>query len=98
VCHGGSGTVLAAYSQGLPAVIVPQGTDQFRNAPFYAQSGAAIILQPNEFGPEALRGALEQILTTTGYREAAERLRASISEMPPAECYVKPLEELVLSR
>jgi UDP:flavonoid glycosyltransferase YjiC (YdhE family) len=96
VCHGGSGTVLAAYSQGLPVVIVPQGTDQFRNAPFYAQSGAAIILQPNEFGPETLRGALEQILTTTRYREAAQRLRASISEMPPAECYVERLEELVL--
>lgn len=94
VCHGGSGTVLAAYSQGLPVVLLPQGTDQFRNAPFYAQSGAAIVLQPNQFGAVALRDALEQILTTTRYRVAAEQLRTSISKMPAADSYVDRLEEL----
>lgn len=64
VCHGGSGTVLASYAQGLPLVLVPQGTDQFGNAPFYAQSGGAIVLQPDHFGPGALRAALEDVLTT----------------------------------
>lgn len=98
VCHGGSGTVLAAYSQGLPVVLVPQGTDQFRNAPFYAQSGAAIVLQPDQFGADALRDALEKVLTTTGYRLAAEQLRTSISKMPPPESYVERLEELAFSR
>ena len=41
MCHGGSGTTLAALNAGLPLVIVPQGADQFENALACEQSGAA---------------------------------------------------------
>ncbi len=95
MCHGGSGTVLAAYSQGLPLVLAPQGTDQFRNAPFYARSGAAIVLQPSDFDAATVRAAVEEILNEARYRQAAQGVRASILRMPSPESCVRGLEELV---
>ena len=95
VCHGGSGTVLAAYAQGLPLVIAPQGTDQFRNVPFYARPGAAVVLQPADFDAGTLRAAVDEVLRTERYREAAQGLRASIAAMPPPESWVRRLEDMV---
>ena len=95
VCHGGSGTVLAAYGHGLPLVIAPQGTDQFRNAPFYSRSGAAVVLQPAELDAVTLRAAVAEVLGTDYRRQAAQRLRESIAGMPPPESWVRRLEAMV---
>jgi UDP:flavonoid glycosyltransferase YjiC (YdhE family) len=46
VCHGGSGTVLAALAANLPLVIMPLFADQFANARTLAEAGAAAVVEP----------------------------------------------------
>jgi UDP:flavonoid glycosyltransferase YjiC (YdhE family) len=45
VCHGGSGTTLAALAAGVPLVMVPLFADQFENARRIAQTQAGRVVQ-----------------------------------------------------
>jgi UDP:flavonoid glycosyltransferase YjiC (YdhE family) len=58
LCHGGTGTTLAALAAGLPLVLVPQGADQFDNARACERAGAARILMPDQVTPAAVRNAV----------------------------------------
>ncbi|HEY5629471.1 MAG TPA: glycosyltransferase, partial [Candidatus Limnocylindrales bacterium] len=46
VFHGGSGTMLAALSHGVPLVVLPVAADQPENADRCAAAGVAIVLDP----------------------------------------------------
>jgi UDP:flavonoid glycosyltransferase YjiC (YdhE family) len=94
VCHGGSGTTLAALSRGLPLVLVPQGADQFDNAARAERAGAAIVLRPGEVTAESVAGALARVLEQPAHREAAGRIAAEIAEMGSAEDVARAVEEL----
>ncbi|HWC10770.1 MAG TPA: glycosyltransferase [Acidimicrobiales bacterium] len=94
VCHGGSGTVLAALGSGLPLLVVPQGANQFWNAERCAELGVGISLGESEAGPEAVRRGVRALVEEPGYREAAGHLAEEIGHMPsPAEA-VPQLERL----
>ena len=45
VSHGGTGSVLGALANGLPQLIMPQGADQFFNAQFLTEAGAALATE-----------------------------------------------------
>ena len=45
VCHGGSGTTLAALAAGVPLVMVPLFADQFENARRIAQTRAGRVVE-----------------------------------------------------
>lgn len=82
VCHGGSGTVLAALAHGIPVVCVPQGADQYANAANVARVGAGAVATRADMFPDAL----EHVLATPGARDAARALAAEIAAMPgPSE-------------
>ena len=82
VSHGGSGTFLAALSQGLPHLCFPQAADQFYNAAACARSGAGLVLGPGQVSVESTRAAVEQLLADPCFRSAATQLRAEIEAMP----------------
>jgi UDP:flavonoid glycosyltransferase YjiC (YdhE family) len=90
VCHGGSGTMLAALGRGIPVVIVPQGADQFRNAPFWARSGAAVVVPAAELSATAI----EDALAAADLRSAALSTRHAIASMPPVEETADKVERL----
>ena len=48
VHHGGTGSVLGALAAGLPQLIMPQGADQFFNAEYLTEAGAARALRNEE--------------------------------------------------
>lgn len=86
VCHGGSGTVLAALAHGVPVVCTPRGADQFANATNLERVGAGVsLLGPAGTDGDALRAALDQVLEEPGPRAAAEVLGLEISAMPSPE-------------
>ena len=86
VSHAGSGTFLGALAQGLPQLCLPQAADQFRNAEGGARSGAALVLRPDEAGPDAIAAAVARLLTEESFRSAAVLLAGEIAAMPsPAE-------------
>ncbi len=86
VCHGGSGSTLAALAHGLPLVLVPAGADQFDNAAACVAAGAAIELQPpgsgcnsrlTGCGPAADNGRMMRIakaVTALGFAAALAAL------------------------
>jgi UDP:flavonoid glycosyltransferase YjiC (YdhE family) len=92
--HGGSGTMLAALSHGLPQLLLPHGADQFMHANALVGCGAGVRLLPEEITPEAVATAVQLLLDEPGYRQAAGRLADEIAAMPaPAET-VPVLERL----
>lgn len=83
VCHGGTGTTLAALTAGLPLLLVPQGADQFENAASCARAGAGRVLAPDDVTPVAVRDAVLSLLgPDSGERMAARRVAAEIEAMP----------------
>ena len=55
VCHGGSGTTLAALAAGVPLVMVPLFADQFENARRVAATRAGQVVEPRSYRPLARR-------------------------------------------
>lgn len=91
VCHGGSGTMLAALGRAVPVVIVPQGADQFRNAPFWARSGAAVVVPAVELTATTIDSAL----SAGNLRSAAVSTARAIAAMPPVEEVAARVEGLM---
>jgi UDP:flavonoid glycosyltransferase YjiC (YdhE family) len=94
VSHGGSGTMLAALTHGLPQLCLPQGADQFLNAAALASAGAGISLMPEETTTETVRDAAARLLGEAAFREAARRVSESIASMPPPDDVAASLEAL----
>ncbi|HEX3667550.1 MAG TPA: glycosyltransferase [Acidimicrobiia bacterium] len=99
VCHGGSGTTLAALGAGRPLVLVPQGADQFENAAACDRAGAAVVLTPNEVDAPSVRRAVKTVLTPDSpQRNAALRIASEIATMPDARAAAETIEQLVQDR
>ena len=89
VCHGGSGSVIAALAAGLPLVIVPLFADQPYNARRVAALGAGIDL-PSPTAA-ALRAAIARALDDAELRRGAERIAAEIAGLPSLDAAVDQL-------
>jgi hypothetical protein len=98
VSHGGSGTMLGGFSNGVPQLIIPVGApDQTRNGRAAAACGAGRFLRPAGATPEAVAEAVTALLDDDSYRAAAATLRAEIAAMPAPAHVVPTVEELVRS-
>jgi UDP:flavonoid glycosyltransferase YjiC (YdhE family) len=93
VCHCGSGTMLGALAEGRPIVALPMAADQFANAEQIVRTGAGLAVPPEARTPEAIREAIEQVLDTLGFAQAAYALQAEIAAMPSAEQRAAELAE-----
>ncbi|QMU77263.1 glycosyltransferase family 1 protein [Streptacidiphilus sp. PB12-B1b] len=78
---GGSGTVLAALSRGVPMVLWPQGADQPVTAARAQAAGAAITVD----GADALAPALAAVLALDDYGDAARTVAADLAALPDAQ-------------
>ncbi len=81
VCHGGSGSTLAALAQGLPLLMLPQAADQFENALVCQEIGAALVIMPGDLSPDSIASAVTALLDDPAYTEHARRVAAEISTM-----------------
>jgi MGT family glycosyltransferase len=94
VCHGGSGTTLAAFAHGLPVLVVPQGANQFWNADRCAEVGVGRRVLEGDLDPEVVRREVHALLERPGYRSKALQLKAEIDRMPSPEATVPLLESM----
>lgn len=93
VHHGGSGTTLGTAGAGLPQLILPQRGDQFSQASAVASAGVGRALLPAAVTPEAVAEAVDALLGSAQYRQAAAATRAEIEAMPtPAEVLPRVVE------
>lgn len=93
ICHGGSGTVLAALAHGLPLICLPRGADQFANALNLERVGAGLSLVGAKATQQAVRVALDQLLRTSGYKSVAVSLATEIAAMPAESEVARAVEE-----
>ena len=86
VCGGGHGMLAKALLAGVPAVVVPGGGDQWELANRAARQGSAVVVRPPS--AEALRAAVEQVLSNGAHTDAAQRAARSIADVadPVAVC------------
>jgi MGT family glycosyltransferase len=82
VTTGGAATVTAALSAGVPLVIVPTTWDKPDNARRVSEVGAGIRLSPRRCSPEALRDAVQTVLTDPAYSRSARRIGRLLREAP----------------
>jgi UDP:flavonoid glycosyltransferase YjiC (YdhE family) len=77
ICGGGHGMVAKTLLAGVPLVVVPGGGDQWEMANRVARQGSARLIRP--LTADALVAAVNEVLSSPGYREAAEKAAASIA-------------------
>ncbi len=95
ICHGGTGTTLAALVAGLPLVLVPQGADQFDNARACERAGAARVLNPDNVTPDAVRDAVRAVQADgSPERAAAQAIAREIAAMPSAAQLARELQTI----
>lgn len=92
VHHAGSGTLFSALANGVPQVLLPQGADQFANAAWLADAGAARQILPAEITPSTIAEAIRAVLGDERARTAARGLQREIALMPSPE---ESIERLV---
>jgi UDP:flavonoid glycosyltransferase YjiC (YdhE family) len=85
VTHAGSGSVIGALAFGVPLLLLPMGADQPHNADRCTALGVGRQLDPLTASPAEVRDAAAELLATPAYREAAARLRAETTALPPAD-------------
>jgi len=94
VCHGGSGTTLAALAAGLPLLMLPQEANQFWNADRVVTLAAGELLRPSQLTADAVHRAIGPLLADPAYRTNARLLAAAIAAMPGPDDLVPSLVEL----
>jgi UDP:flavonoid glycosyltransferase YjiC (YdhE family) len=82
VCHGGTGTIIAALSVGVPAVVIPMGADQPDNADRCDELGAGIVLDAMSCSPAEIVAAVRNVHLDARFTEAARRLAVEAAGQP----------------
>jgi len=98
VTHGGSGTLLAALTHGLPLVMIPIGADQPNNAALVAALRMGRVIGPEERTAEAIGAAARAVLAEPSYRRNAEGMRDELAALPGPEYAVELLERLAAEK
>lgn len=92
--HGGFNTLIGVIEAGLPQVLVPLLADNPHNARRCAALELAIVLQPEDVTPEAVRAAVRAILHEPRYRANVQRVRDEMHRLPGVDAAVGLLETL----
>lgn len=94
VCHGGSGTVLAALAHAIPVVCIPQGADQFANAANVERAEVGRAMDTGATRAD-LADAIDHLLRAPAPRRAAGEVAAEIAAMPDREAVAAAVEAFV---
>ncbi|MDD4867904.1 MAG: glycosyltransferase [Mycobacterium sp.] len=77
ICGGGHGMVAKALLAGVPLVVVPGGGDQWEMANRVVRQGSGRLIRP--LTPGSLVAAVNEVLSSPVYREAAQAAAAGIA-------------------
>jgi UDP:flavonoid glycosyltransferase YjiC (YdhE family) len=82
VSHGGSGTLMATLTHGLPSVLLPLGADQPHNAARAEALGVARTLDAVTATPDAIRRSVDDALQDAAALHRTRRIAEEISALP----------------
>jgi MGT family glycosyltransferase len=95
VTSGGTGTIMAALTAGVPLVVVPTTWDKPDNAQRVVEAGVGVRLSPRRCTPERLRAAVERVLSEPQYAAAARRVADRLQAAPGPAGAAQLLETLI---
>lgn len=95
VTSGGTGTIMAALTAGVPLVVVPTTWDKPDNAQRVVEAGVGIRLSPRRCTPERLRAAVKRVLSEPRYAAAARRVADRLQAAPGPAGAAQLLETLI---
>ena len=97
VTHGGHGTVVKSLAAGVPMVVMHHGRDQADNAARVVTRGAGIAVK-RAASQQKIAAAVRATLTDARYRQAAQRLGASIRRDAASGALLRELQEVGVPR
>jgi UDP:flavonoid glycosyltransferase YjiC (YdhE family) len=94
VTHAGHSTACYALAMSVPLVCMPMGRDQFMVADRVATAGAGVVVA-QDAAPEAIRGAVDEVLKQPSYREQAQLISRLIGSSADGALAASELESLL---
>ncbi|OKK13191.1 MGT family glycosyltransferase [Streptomyces sp. CB02488] len=98
VCQGGTGSLMEAFHQGVPVVVVPQQQDQWATARQVVDLGLGRSISPGDLDAETLRTAVEAIADDAGMRHRVRELSRRVRTAPGATAAADRLEAVMADR
>ena len=95
ITHGGMGTLMAAFSAGVPTVCFPLGRDQDLNAARAEELGTSITLAVDA-ATRAIADAVDRALVSETMRAAARQMQIAVSRYDGARLAIDELERVGL--
>ncbi|WP_276203826.1 nucleotide disphospho-sugar-binding domain-containing protein, partial [Streptomyces albus] len=92
---GGSGSLMEAFHQGVPAVVVPHQQDQLALARQVVDLGLGRSIGPEDLDGRTLRSAVEAVAADGGVRSRVAELSRSIRNAPGAVTVADRLEAVM---
>jgi UDP:flavonoid glycosyltransferase YjiC (YdhE family) len=74
-----------ALEHGVPALIIPQAAEQYRNARWLADHGLGLMLMPEDATTTAVLDAVRALRSDTGVRTRVDAARQAWLAMPAPE-------------
>jgi UDP:flavonoid glycosyltransferase YjiC (YdhE family) len=96
VTNGGYGGVQFALAHGVPMVVVPGKEDKVEVAARVAWSGTGIDLRTRRPDPVRIRGAVDTVLASTSYRDAARRIAVDMADASGVAGFAAVVDDAVL--
>jgi len=93
VTHAGTGTLMAAFSAGVPVVCIPLGRDQGDNAHRVQELGLGTMLAPDTTASK-IRRSVKKALNSAAQRETAGRMAAAIRDYHGGSRAIALLEQI----
>jgi MGT family glycosyltransferase len=98
VCQGGTGSLMEAFHQGVPVVVVPQQQDQRATAQQVVDLGVGRSVRPEDLDADTLRSAVEAIAKDAGVRRRVATLSRRVRTAPGAAAVADRLEAVMAGR
>jgi MGT family glycosyltransferase len=95
VCQGGTGSLMEAFHQGVPVVVVPQQQDQLAIARQVVDLGVGRSIGSEDLDARTVRSAVEAIATDTGMRRRVAELSRGVRTAPGAAAVADQLEAVM---
>jgi len=93
ICNGGSGAVSQALNAGVPVLGLPSNIDQYMAMRYVQEAGAGIGLRSDLAREKTIRAAIETLLDTASYRQAAGVLADELRRYNAPERFGRLLDQ-----
>ena len=98
ITNGGFGGVQFALANGVPIIAAGSTEDKPEIANRVAYSGVGVNLKTNVPSPDAVRAAVQQVLSNPSYRQRAQGIQTELAALDAPAQAVQLLEQLARTR